>query len=88
MYEKYLKEKWVRLIKKSSFQIYVRKFWWYDKAIEYLRLDLKEVRKTKKWYAKWGNIQEIIDFANLTSIDRAAKQYWVSTRTIYRYMKK
>ncbi len=85
LYEKYLKEKWVRRVGKYVFFTYLDKYGGYEWTISFLNKP-KKVAQNKKWVYKAKNIQEIIDYAKLFSIDKAAKEYNISTRSIYRYI--
>lgn len=85
LYDRYLQEEWVRKIKEKTFNNYLYTRWWYDNVIDFLRKKKKtKFNRPKKLY-KVRNIQEVIDYANTSSIDNAAKEFWISTRTVYRY---
>lgn len=88
LYNKYINEyPNIRQVQLKTFNTYLKRFGWYDNTIEYLKKP-NSIRNNKAWYTKWGNISEIVDFAKLFSIKKAAKEYWVSERTIYRYINK
>lgn len=85
-YKIYLETKWVRKIKELSFKRYLSRLWWYEKTIEFLKRKKKTKYNRKKWSFKVKNISEVVEFARLTSIEKAAKEYWISTRTVIRYI--
>lgn len=85
LYEKYIKE-WVwRKIKLHTFYSYLNELWSYDKVVSFLNKP-KKVKNSKGWKFKRKNIPEILDFVKLFSIEKAAKEYDISERTIYRYI--
>lgn len=85
LYEKYLKEKWVRKISKYVFFTYLDKYGGYEETISFLNKP-KWYHHNKKWAFKAKNIQEILDYVKLFSVEKAAKEYDISERTIYRYI--
>ena len=85
-YEKYLQEEWVRKIKEKTFKNYLWAQWSYDNVIAFLKKKKKtKFNRPKKLY-KVRDIQEVIDYVNVFSIDEAAKEFWISSRTVYRYI--
>jgi len=87
LYEKYKKEEWIRKVWKRTFYIYLDEYKWYDKVISFLNKS-KKTTNNKTGTLKRKNTKEILDFVKLFSIEKAAKEYDVSERTIYRYINK
>jgi len=86
-YQKYLKEEWVRKIWRPTFLCYLKECGSYKKTIDKLRWP-KQTPNNKWWKYKADNIPEILDYAKMFSIDKASREYWISSRSIYRYIEK
>lgn len=85
LYEKYKKEEWARKISRESFYLYLRTKWGYDWVVEFLKT-AKKTTNNKQWTFKRENTNEIVDYAKLFSPEKAAKEYDISLRTVYRYI--
>lgn len=85
LYEKYLKEGWWRKISLPTFYAYLAELETYDKVVSFLNKPKNNIN-SKGGKFKRKNPSEIIDFAKLFSIEKAAKEYNISERTIYRYI--
>lgn len=75
-----------RNIKKNTFLAYMTQMWSIPAILKYLSVP-KKYKNNKTWKTK-TNPEEVVDFAKITSIQRAAKEYGVSERTIFRYINK
>lgn len=85
LYEMYKEEDGVRKVNRNVFYAYLKKYDWYKNVIAFLK-NSKKTKNTKKGYTKWWNPKEIVDYAKTFSPEKAAKEYNISERTVYRYI--
>jgi hypothetical protein len=90
-YTRYLeeikKDKKIRLVSRASFIVYKSKFWWYRKAIDYLKKYQTIKRATRAWVFKSDINKVWFDSKKWLSIEVIANKYLISTRSVYRYIK-
>lgn len=82
-WKEYLKN-W-RQVSFSKFYKFLKEYWDLEKAKPFLDAEPKNWRL---WMTKVKNPKEVVDFAKINSPKKAAKEYNISERQVYRYIKK